>query len=829
MTALRAELQSLSTPDLAYIAWQLRWAQQRRAKQTPPAGEWDVWPIITGRGWGKRIHVDALLPTPCGFVRNGEVRDGDWLIGSDGAPVRVVKAHPIEVAVRSYRVTFDDGSQVDADAEHQWATYTKLERKNAARRGEEPTAQVFTTEQLASSLMHGNREANHAIPVVRAVGRHLEAKIDPYVLGAWLGDGMTGEASLVCGQEDFPIFAKCAERGYPVMSVRWTSPRTDNGQSWPIYRLRNLHAALSAYGLIGAKRIPREFMRASIEQRFELLRGLMDTDGSCTAHAGMCELSLSNRDLAADAEELLLSLGFKITSNVYDSWRYKDGARWKQGKDRVRIKFMAYADEPVFSHPLKRSRLRSRGFQSARRKLRYVKAVERIASVSMRCLTVDAEDSLYCVGREFILTHNTRTGAEWLAKEAWNDPGSISAVIAPTFQSDVLETCFAGPSGLLNVIPPELIANWRSSDAHLELVNGSVIRGFSATEPERLRGPNLSRAWCDELAAWKYLQRTWDMMEFATRIGKKPQKVITTTPKPLKFIKDLMAEYSDTLTTGALMENRANLAEVFVRKIMRYDGTDIGKQEIYGELLSFEDYGIIKRRWIKLWPNDKTIPKSHFTVQSYDTAFKVKVKNDPTAHIALIVFRPDDKSPLSAMLCDAWTEKMLYPDLRDKVVKSFKDYTYDPSDRPTDAIVIEDKGSGQSLIQDLQRIGMPVFAYDPLGMDKIQRANLVSFLFKQGSFYVPESKLNPGEPVKWARPYLDQLCSFSPDMLEVIERSSKQATQADDVDAGEHDDWVDATTQAMKYLYDAGWLTTKLDLPDEPEEEQPKRVNPYAS
>lgn len=425
----------------------------------------------------------------------------------------------------------------------------------------------------------------------------------------------------------------------------------------------------------------------------------------------------------------------------------------------------------------------------------------------------------------------TRTGAEWIAKEAWNDPGSISGVIAPTFQSDIIDTCFEGPSGLLNVIPPELVKNWNRSEAHLWLMNDSLIRGFAATEPERLRGPNLSRVWADEVAAWRYLRQTWEMMEFATRLGEHPRVVVTTTPKPLKFIKDLMAEHKRVLTTGALFENKENLARKFVEKIMKYDGTDLGKQEIYGELLSFEDYGIIKRRWIKLWPKDKPVPKSHFTLQSYDTAFKVKVKNDPTAHIAVIVVRPDERSPFVVLLADAWTEKLLYPDLRDKVQKTYDKYTYDPSDRQADAILIEDKGSGQSLIQDLQRINLPVFAYDPLGMDKIQRANLVSFLFKQGSFYVLESKKegNEGNPVKWAEPFLDQLCSFGPDMLEVIERSSKQAKQTDDIEDGEHDDWVDATTQAMKFLYDAGWVRSTLDLKEEVPEEQPKRMNPYAA
>jgi len=422
----------------------------------------------------------------------------------------------------------------------------------------------------------------------------------------------------------------------------------------------------------------------------------------------------------------------------------------------------------------------------------------------------------------------TRTGAEWIGREAWNDPGSISGVIAPTFEADVKQTCFEGPSGLMNVIPSELIKVYKSSDAIIELTNGSLIRGFAATEPERLRGPNLSRAWCDEVAAWKYLAATWSMLEFATRLGK-AQIVITTTPKPLKFIKDLITNYRKWLTTGTLYENKDNLAAKFVKKITKYEGTDLGKQEIYGEVLNFEDYGILKRRWIKLWPADKKIPKLHFLLQSYDTAFKIKVKNDPTAHLAIGIIRPTERSPFVAIILDAWDDKMLYPDLRDKVKKGYDKYTYDDAERQTDVVLIEDKGSGQSLIQDLQRVKVPVFAYDPGNMDKIQRANMVSFLVKQGSLYALESKKKPGDPVQWVQRALDQICSFSPDMLEVVERSSKQATQNDGPEEGEHDDYVDALTQALKYLYDAGWLTSNLDAKEEEPEEEPKRGNPYAA
>ena len=114
----------------------------------------------------------------------------------------------------------------------------------------------------------------------------------------------------------------------------------------------------------------------------------------------------------------------------------------------------------------------------------------------------------------------TRAAAETLAEWAWDQPGTRWLVSAPT-SGDLKGTCFEGDSGLLSVIPKPLIADYNKSLHEIKLINGSFIKGIPASEPERFRGPQFHGGWLDELAAWEYLQESWDMIQFGIRLGQR--------------------------------------------------------------------------------------------------------------------------------------------------------------------------------------------------------------------------------------------------------------------------------------------------------------------
>ena len=173
------------------------------------------------------------------------------------------------------------------------------------------------------------------------------------------------------------------------------------------------------------------------------------------------------------------------------------------------------------------------------------------------------------------------------------NPNSNIAVVAPT-HGDLRRVCFGGPSGLMSVIPKECLLKsgdakgYSSSLAEIRLHNGSKITGYAAQEPERLRGPQFHRAWCDELAAWRYPE-AFDQLMFGLRLGDNPQCIVTTTPKPTKLIKDLVNRDDCIVTTGSTFENKENLAESALAMLAeRYEGTNLGRQELYAEII--EDF-----------------------------------------------------------------------------------------------------------------------------------------------------------------------------------------------------------------------------------------------
>lgn len=418
----------------------------------------------------------------------------------------------------------------------------------------------------------------------------------------------------------------------------------------------------------------------------------------------------------------------------------------------------------------------------------------------------------------------TRTAAEQVGWWAWSYPSTRWLVAAPT-SADVRGTCFEGDSGLLTVIPQSLVAEYNKALHELRLVNGSLIKGIPASEPERFRGPQFHGGWCDELAAWEYLQDSWDQIQFGVRLklpNMKSRLLITTTPKPRDLIVDLIGrEGADVaLTTASTYTNLDNLSDNFKAQILSYEGTNLGRQEIHAEIIDPEEGGIVKREWFKLWAADRPLPRLEFIIQSYDCAHTEKTQNDPTASITFGVFKPQDGS-MCVLVIDAWQDHLQYPDLKSKVTDEYDIIFGEGREaRRVDLVLVEDKAAGIPLIQDLQRAQVPVRGYNPGRADKVQRLSIVANIVKAGRVYIPESSARAGYVRDWAEAMVTQICSFP------------NAT---------HDDFCDAFSQALRYLRDAGWLNIDpaprddydpedyIDaLNDSPDYAGPK-VNPYAA
>lgn len=181
----------------------------------------------------------------------------------------------------------------------------------------------------------------------------------------------------------------------------------------------------------------------------------------------------------------------------------------------------------------------------------------------------------------------TRTGAETILDHIEElKEGARVALIAPT-ASDARDVMIEGESGILACAERRKIdCTYEPSKRRITFKNGAMATAYTAEKPDRLRGPQHTFAWCDELSSWEYDEETWDMMQFGLRLGPCPKVLITTTPKPRLLMRKLLQDKRSIITRGSTYENKDNLAPSFMEAVKeRYEGTRLGRQELYGELL----------------------------------------------------------------------------------------------------------------------------------------------------------------------------------------------------------------------------------------------------
>jgi hypothetical protein len=263
------------------------------------------------------------------------------------------------------------------------------------RRFDEPV----TTAEIASSLRDLGR-MNHSIAVCGALDYPRRSlPIEPYTLGAWLGDGHSESARITCA--DTEIVEAIRDDGYTVTkhSGRFSYGITEEtgGSAWQQSRA-GISARLRKLGLLKNKHIPETYLRSSVEQRRALLAGLLDTDGYC-APTGAVELALTNERLARDALDLVIGLGYKATLRTKPCQ-----GRNEQTSVVYRVSFRPH--ETVFRLGRKRARQVDIEANSPARQ-RYITSVRPVESVPVRCIEVSSASRLYLASRSCIPTHNS--------------------------------------------------------------------------------------------------------------------------------------------------------------------------------------------------------------------------------------------------------------------------------------------------------------------------------------------------------------------------------------------------------------------------------------
>ena len=430
--------------------------------------------IVAARpGMGKALALDTPLPTPTGWTTMGEVQVGDLLIGADGRPTRVVAATEVMRDRECFEITFSDGSRVIADGQHEWPVTGRAARRAALERRpvsyHYDRAAIRRVELLAIAARHEPESYRSFAALLAEVGEEVRHAL--HTVSRRIGAAVRVGASTSSRPGPTVVYPRA--RMLSALAVRVVRPigsanvhehaesvttvelyrrlRVGDGRcNWavanaapiqepdaelplPAYLLGawlgdgesaedSVRAKLRAIGVLGNKHIPGSYLRASEQQRRDLLAGLLDTNG-WVQNAGTVQIAPTDRRLATDVYELIVSLGYRCT------WRERTVVgRTPQSSTAFLLTFVS--SEDVFRLKRKRDHHRSvRPASAAHSQSRYVTEVRPAGRVPVRCVQVDNDDHLYLATRSMIPTHNSTIGLD-LARSASIKSGLTSAIFS---------------------------------------------------------------------------------------------------------------------------------------------------------------------------------------------------------------------------------------------------------------------------------------------------------------------------------------------------------------------------------------------------------------
>lgn len=334
----------------------------------------------------------------------------------------------------------------------------------------------------------------------------------------------------------------------------------------------------------------------------------------------------------------------------------------------------------------------------------------------------------------------TRVGAEtvriWI-KQGFNRVNLIGATA-----DDARDIMIEGESGILAICPKAERPFYRASKRRLEWPNGATSLIFTADEPERLRGKQHAKLWPDEIAAWRYAE-AWDQAQLGLRLGARPQAVVTSTPRPIKIVKDLMADPATLVTKGTTYDNRANLARAFVAKIItKYEGTRLGRQELNAEILDDNPGALWNHAQI-----DATrvagAPELSRVVVGIDPAVTSNEDSDLTGIVAA---GRDNQSPAHFYILEDASLIDSPMNWASRAVKAYRDHQADR--------VVAEVNNGGEMVEAIIRVVDTNVSYTAVHATrgKTLRAEPIAALYEQGRVH----------HVGTFGPLEDQMCDWDP-------------------------------------------------------------------
>ena len=504
---------------------------------------------IRARKNGKALSLDTEIPTPSGWKLMRDIHPGGYVFGRNGKPALVTVESKV-FHKPMYKVVFEDGSVIHASADHIWTVQTKRSRRVSRyvpiSDRKRPSSGKYhdggwfetTTEDMAGDFMRvrpdgKGREYKYRVPMQAAVEYpERELPIDPYLFGVWLGDGTSSKAEVTCGDEDIDdMLYLISQKGLDVyakkyrckLDAAWTI-RLDNGLRGRGH-MGPFKQALSDMGVLGNKHIPNDYLIASVEQRMELLKGIMDTDGTVFTK-GECCLTQKSEAIADGFVELCSSLGIKAS---------KHAKRAKcSGKDAgvvYNVTFFVDKEHTCFKLGRKTAKLKDK--LAPRMGAKSIVSIERIHDEPSKCIAVDSDDHLYLAGRQYTVTHNTTEMAGlnlfMLTKDGEMAPQCYSAATSKDQASLLYGSTLRmlGQSPQLSRRIRKGIVPSRSQDGIICDYNSGYFTPLSS-QTRHLDGLNVHYAVIDEVAAITN-RDIYDLLKQATPARDQPLIVEITT------------------------------------------------------------------------------------------------------------------------------------------------------------------------------------------------------------------------------------------------------------------------------------------------------------
>lgn len=424
----------------------------------------------------KALSLDTPIPTPSGWATMGDIEVGDEVFDETGTPCRVTYVTPIAHGRPCWRVTFSDGAQIVADGDHPWYVERWKVQKGQEKPYQSIIGEIKTTDEIRGAMSRRLKAPRNVYSIPNADPLDLpesDLAIDPYVLGAWLGDGFSHAATIVAGNGDEEMIDLLRQAGAAARSVpgriwhihldpghgneatcrrghvRAEVGATSGGKCRECVRQRealargaveavdlerpnSIRKQLQTMGLLVQagcgwtnKHIPPQYLRSSISQRMALLQGLMDTDGNIMAKLGTCRFSTTIPRLADDFADLLAGLGFSFRRHEVES-RCHIGGEVRRGKNAFLFTFTPAPERPVFRLGRKLARQMERVRKVRQPSLRrQIVAVDPVPSTPVRCISVDSLSHLYLAGDRMVPTHNTFAGGH-LTLGGANSPAGLA-------------------------------------------------------------------------------------------------------------------------------------------------------------------------------------------------------------------------------------------------------------------------------------------------------------------------------------------------------------------------------------------------------------------